>query len=651
MIRTLALLLSILSGTAHTAAAFQVSAASCNDSARFYFERSRTDVATKWVTRALESSPSEADAAWSHVILGMIKEEEGYLEEGLKNYKAGRGQSHGSAKTMAAALNGIASIYTTTGEYDSIISFLERSRSLDTTAYNLTKNYQIEARYWQTQNEYDKALSALQLAQNSAEKLTDKRNLAIVISNTGGIHFSHDPDQNTARSFYNRSIAICDSSVHANILARNYGRLANSYMVSKDLANAESYLTRALKITAVSGNLPVRSYILSSTATLLYEQGKYREAVIVMEEPIRIRRELGQLRQLQNDLINIAEAYMMIQEYGKAQKALDEGMKIGKSLKDIVYLKYFYERASMLDSITGNYRGAYSNLKRATVYKDSTFSVQHLRDVKEVQEKYEAEQKEKIIAEKELEIEQQKYRQAVIIGTSVIAVLVLIVVLIVIRTRSRNKLLREREHQNHLRLQTIVKTQEEVQQRIARDLHDGLVQVLGAAKMSLQSVGPESEKALLQKHIRNASDIMDEAVTEARSISHQILPYSLLRDGLVSALEELFARSLSSFEFHHNDAKITIDEQTSINIYRIAQELVNNVQKHAESAHVSVSMKVTAGELKFILSDNGKGYNTNRATSGAGLSNMATRAGLLGGSIEVNSVIGKGTTTELIIPL
>jgi signal transduction histidine kinase len=650
MYRHLTIILVVLCG-AQSAVAFQPGAAVCNDSARSNFNRSRTAIAHEWIKRALGSLPSPSDEAESYVLSGMIREEEGYLSDALNDYKTGRQLSRGIPAMAAASLNGLASVFTTTGEYDSIISYLEKSRLLDTTSSNLMKTYMTEARFWQTQNEYDKSLSALQLAQNYATKLNDRRNLAIIVSNIGGIHFSHDPDQTTSRNFYNKSIVLCDSSVHANILARNYGRLANSYMVTGDLANASSYLTRAKKITDVSGNLPVRSYILSSIATLLYEQGKYSEAVIMMEEPIKIKRQLGQFRQLQNDLLNIAEAYMMIREYDKARRALDEAMKIGHALKDVVYLKYFYERASILDSITGNYRGAYSNLKRATMYKDSTFSTQHLRDVREVQAKYEAEQKEKIIAEKELEIGQQKYRQATIIGTAVIAVLLLIVILVTLRNTNRAKLQTEREQQNLLRLQTIVKTQEDVQQRIARDLHDGLVQVLGAAKMSLQSVGPESEKSVLQEHIRNASDIMDEAVTEARSISHQILPYSLLKDGLIPALEDLFARSLSSFEFHYGDDDINPGEQTSINVYRIAQELVNNVQKHASSAHVSVSMRVTNGNLKFIFSDNGKGFDTTHATSGAGLSNMATRAGLIGGSIDVRSVVGKGTTTELRVPI
>jgi len=600
-----------------------------------------------------ERSPhtqSPVDAGTPHVLAGAIREEEGYLAIALEEYQKGQRLSQ-SAETKAAAFNGIASIEIMMGKYDSALNYLRQSRSLDSTSLNLTRNYQVEAKYWQTQNQYDQALSFLQLALDHAVKLNDTRNRAVILSSMGSIYFSHEPDMKVARDFFNKSNALCDSSVHANILARNYGRLANTYMVTGDGPTAKSYLDRAKKIVDISDNLPVRGYILSSIATMLNAEGKYEECIAFMQEPMRIKRELGQLRQLQNDLLNISETYMIVKKYDKAQKALDEGAAISRSLKDIVYLKYFYERASSLDSLQGDYKGAYSNLKLAMAYKDSTFSTQHLRDVREVQEKYEAGQKEKTIAEKELEIEHQKYRQALILGTSIIAVLVLIVILIVIRARNRQHLQKEREQQHQLRLHTIVKTQEEVQQRIARDLHDGLVQVLGAAKMSLQSVSPESDKSTLQKHIRNASDIMDEAVTEARSISHQILPYSLLKDGLVSALEDLFARSLSSFKFDHTGQKIHLDEHISINIYRIAQELVNNVQKHAESAHIIASLKVTASQLRFTFEDSGSGYDTTRASNGAGLANIATRAGLMKGNIKVHSIIGKGTRTELTVPL
>lgn len=580
----------------------------------------------------------QPDSAQLYLAEGKQLEEAGYLSKALLAYTKAR-----VGNSKAAALSGMASILTATGVYDSVTSYLGQSRALDSSPASLVINYQAEAKYWQSQNQYDQALASLQLAKDNAEKVGDNKSLAIILSSLGSIYFTHSPDKSIARNYYLQSLELCDSVKHYNIMARNYGRLANVAMNLNDGPTARKYLERALKISRLSDNLPIKAYIASSWAIFYFGEQQYDKGLEFQQEAIDTRRKLGQVRSLQNDLLNISELYTTLKMYDKAEQSIKEGMDISNSLHDIIYLKYFYERTAALDSLRGNYKSAFKNYRLAMKYKDSTFSAQHLRDVREIQEKYEAEQKEKIIAEKELEIEHQRYRYAVVLGTATATIMGLLVVLIVRRNRYRKQ-------RNHLRLQTIVKTQEEVQQRIARDLHDGLVQVLGAAKMSLQAIGPETDKSTVQKQVRNASGIIDEAVNEARSISHEALPYSLLKDGLVSALDELFARSLASYKFDRS-FDVTVSDQVAINVYRIVQELVNNVKKHAPAAHVAVSLQIAAKEIRLYFVDNGPGYDTRVASDGAGLSNIRTRAELLGGSILLRSKVGRGTQAELTVPL
>jgi two-component system NarL family sensor kinase len=632
----------VLAALDPTLSACQTLSADASDSARSYLYNGETKPARKWTMSALATASTSKDSARALALLGLINDEEGYLVKARNAYMEAyhKSKTANATEELAASLAGLAAVSTTTGQYDSVLTYLQRGRELDTTPAYLLRSFQVEGRYWQTQNQYDTALSVLQRALDIATRTNDRRNIAITLSSIGSIYFSHNPDMSHALRFFERSVSYCDSARDAAILARNYGRMANSYMVLGDGPNAESYLMRARRIVEITDNLPVRAYVLSSWATYLHEQGKYREAISFLEEPVRIRRQLEQKRSLQNDLLNISESYMMLRMHDQAQAALNEGVEISKSLHDIIYLKYFYDRLASLDSVRGNFKSAYSNLKRSMAYKDSTFSAQHLRDVREIQEKYEAEQNQKLLAEKELEIEQQKYKQALLAGIFVSAVLAFAIMILVVRARGKLKLQQQAERQNQLRLQTVVQTQEEVQQRIARDLHDGLVQVLGAAKMSLQSVGPNTDP---MKHIHRASEIIDEAVSEARSISHEILPYSLMKDGLVPALEDLFARSLSSYSFEHDLNGVAISEQKSINTYRIAQELVNNVQKHAHADAVRVSLSVAGGQLVFAFSDNGAGFDTTRLYNGAGMSNVAARAAVMEGKISVESTIGKGT--------
>lgn len=575
---------------------------------------------------------------------GLIFEEEGYLDSAQRNYEQGLLLAHrnGSPQALAAALNGVSSVYLTIGRYDSIPIWLAESRRLDDRPANQIRSYLIEARFRQTQNDYDGALESLQAALPLAENLRDERHIPILLSNIGGIYFSHNPDMKFAIEYYDKAIKACDSTHQTITLARTLGRMANAYMVLGDGVNAKRYLTRALQIVAKIDNLPVKAYVLSSQATWLHEEGRYEESLAYLEEPIRIKRVLGQRRQLQNDLLNVSETYIKLRKYAQADAALREAETIAKSLHDVVYLKYLYDRRAMLDSARGDFSSAYVNLRTAIAYKDSTFSAQHFRDVREVQEKYEAEQKEKLIAEKELELEQHRNRQVITVAAASVVVLAVLIILLWFRSRSKSRL-------QQLRLQTIVKTQEEVQQRIARDLHDGLVQVLGAAKLALQTITPSDDPKTIAQ-VRSASSIIDEAVDEARSISHQALPYSLLKEGLVSALDELFLRSLPSYTFRRPDS-INISEEKAVHIFRIAQEVVNNIRKHSEANNVDVSILVEEGVFVLVFVDDGKGFDPESSHRGAGLSNMNTRAELMGGAIHLKSLPGKGTTTELVVPL
>ncbi|PZR37882.1 MAG: hypothetical protein DI538_11105 [Azospira oryzae] len=620
-----------------------------NDSIDYYNEVGKTKKARLLLDKALKGA-DEKEKARSYYLLGETEETEGYSSAALNAYRKSKNSSVQLSLPIitAKALRGEASVLISLGQYDSVQYYLDESLRLDTSAENQLLNQLVTGRYWNSQNKYDQTLIAYQKALDHARALKNKKYIVMAMAGMAGVYFGQDKTMDRTRNVFEEANALIDSSRYANLLARNYGRLANVYMVMGKPDEAEKYLKRASVITDLSGNLPVRGYILSSLATLMAERGKFTEAIQYAEEPIRIKRELGQYRQLQNDLLNISEWYLILKQYDQARHSIHEGMATSTTLKDVVYLHYFYDRSARLDSITGDFKSAYTNLKKANIFKDSVFSLQRTKAVEEISRKYEAEQKEKVIAEKELVIQQQKYHQIVIIGTAAIIVLILVVILIVIRSRHSARLQSEKQKQDYLRLQTIVHTQEEVQQSIARDIHDGLVQVLGAAKMSLQAVNIDGDKKLIHHRIKEASQIMDQACNEARTISHQLLPYSLMKDGLVAALEELFAKSLANYHFNKSGDTSPIQEDICINIYRIAQELVNNIVKHAEAEQVNAEWVTGDEEWTLTISDNGKGFDVH-SHPGVGLTNIQTRAELIGGVIKMDSQPGKGTWVQLAI--
>jgi two-component system NarL family sensor kinase len=646
----------LLAGSGATSAntfAFQQSIAQENDSILYFVENGQIEKARRLIGFSLNSVGSPKEKAQSYLMQGDLEDSEGYSLTALEAYRNCILQATKASDkaTMASAMRGIANVYTGLALYDSVLLYVSKSLALDSSGLNRIMNDLVSARYWLTRNQHDKSLTFFQQANDKARDLKLNKYRAQALAGMSSIYFYQEPDMKKTLQLLHESVGLCDSIKQANLLARNYGRIANAYMVLDNGKEAERYLNRAKHITDISGNLPVRGYILSSLSIFKAGEGDIKGAIQYAEEPIRIKRTLGQLRQLQNDLLNLSELHMELKDYKKAAESIREGLRTSTSLKDVVYLHYFYERSSKLDSLTGNFPRAYSNLKKAMAYKDSVIELQRVTAVEELREKYETEQREKTIAEKELVIQQQKYQQFMIIGAAALVLLVLIVLIVVIRTRHKMRLALETRKHDQLRLQTIVHTQEEVQQSIARDIHDGLVQVLGAAKVSLEAIQGQGDKNSILDRVKNASRIMDEACLEARSISHQLLPYSLLKDGLPAALDELFRKSLPHYSFEKNGEPLKMNSDTAINIYRIAQEAVNNILKHAEANDVNVELSFVSQNLFFVIHDNGKGFIPIASGSGAGLMNMHTRAEMIQGTLRIESQHEKGTRIQLTVPL
>src|SRR5690349_447248 len=183
-----------------------LSVRSSTDSASLYLEQGLLRKARACAARAIKKKSSR-DVAMGYALLGNIREEEGYLLLSLDAYRKSKtmARQNNNREVLAKAFNGIASIQITTGQYDSVVYYIDQSRKLDTTVQNSISNDQAEGKYWQTQNHYDQALVILQRALEKATAWGDKKNIAIILSSMGSIYFSHNPDMTVALDYYRRS--------------------------------------------------------------------------------------------------------------------------------------------------------------------------------------------------------------------------------------------------------------------------------------------------------------------------------------------------------------------------------------------------------------------------------------------------------------
>jgi PAS domain S-box-containing protein len=208
---------------------------------------------------------------------------------------------------------------------------------------------------------------------------------------------------------------------------------------------------------------------------------------------------------------------------------------------------------------------------------------------------------------------------------------------------------------------SILNAQEQERQRVARDLHDGVNQLLASAKYRLSSIvaHPAAGNGEVHDNVRQVRDLVEKAITEVRTISRNLRPSELDDLGLSAALRSLahdFQKRTGIRSQFKSDAAACppqMPKEVEMTLYRIAQEALNNVEKHSRATRMSMVLCCARHHVLLTLRDNGKGFTPRAASgdrSGWGLQNMAERAALLGGHFETVSAPNQGTKVTVRLP-
>ncbi|MCZ7555210.1 MAG: tetratricopeptide repeat protein [Bacteroidia bacterium] len=201
----------------------------------------------------------------------------------------------------------------------------------------------------------------------------------------------------------------------------------------------------------------------------------------------------------------------------------------------------------------------------------------------------------------------------------------------------------------------LLSSQEEERARIARELHDslsqGLIVVKNRAMMGMRNVD-NKEKLIAQ--LEAISEAATESLTDVRQISRDLRPHQLDQLGITEALRSMIQNLTATTEmtldldFDSIDDRFSRDDE--IAIFRIVQEAMNNIHKHAGASHVAVHLRNEDNEVRIFIRDNGVGFDVNSATRGFGIQGMGERVRILGGRMTIDSRKGEGSTITLTIP-
>jgi len=200
----------------------------------------------------------------------------------------------------------------------------------------------------------------------------------------------------------------------------------------------------------------------------------------------------------------------------------------------------------------------------------------------------------------------------------------------------------------------LIKTQEEERKRIARDLHDGTSPTLVHLSLELDAMSTRTQN-LSEETVQRLKELREKISNiqqDIRQFSHELYPAILDNLGLETALETLVvefnAKGCWDIQFGVTGRKRSLASEVNLALYRIVQDALNNVCKHAKASKAMVSLEYKSNRTKLSIADNGIGFDLSTQTKGGlGLTAMQQRANLIGANLKVESKIGRGTTISV----
>jgi PAS domain S-box-containing protein len=196
----------------------------------------------------------------------------------------------------------------------------------------------------------------------------------------------------------------------------------------------------------------------------------------------------------------------------------------------------------------------------------------------------------------------------------------------------------------------IITTQEKERNRLGQELHDNINQLLASTKLYL-GIARKDEK--LKELIDYPIELLDNTMNEIRILSSKLVapPKNInLKELIQSLLDELDKNKIAETAFVYNVGSLVISNDLKLNIYRIIQEQLNNVMKHAQAKKVSISVQSQTSIICIVISDDGVGFDVNKKSKGIGILNMMNRVESFNGTVAMESTAGDGSKVEIKIP-
>lgn len=410
-----------------------------------------------------------------------------------------------------------------------------------------------------------------------------------------------------------------------------------------------------------AGHMPIKS---------IFDKRADPSNIPQLKESIRISDSLNSINSHAYSAIALADTYEKMNTPQNAIPYLERALqKLEKVKKPQVKLDVLLTLAN-INLAAANYKDAYTYKSMETTLRDSITSERMQRNIAELEVKFDTEKKERKILEQNLTIEKEaREKNQILYGLIGLGILLLLSFIFFQKRLKDQKTIAAQKQaikdqeitdlqqkNKLLALNSMIEGQEAERLRIAKDLHDSLGGLLSTVKAHFTTIQKEIEQLEQLNITAKTNNLIDEACIEVRRISHNMMPHALSISGLQGAVEDI-AENLrdegfeTTLEINHLPEKIEATKE--VMIYRLVQEIISNIRKHANAKTILIQILGYKNELNLIIEDDGKGFHYEQAIAkgGLGLKSINSRVQYLDGTINWDSQPTKGTSVTINIPL
>ncbi len=419
----------------------------------------------------------------------------------------------------------------------------------------------------------------------------------------------------------------------------------------KSIQELQAVLTPGLKEKWIQGYVT----IIGNLGYSKMKSGSINGVEKLFNEALSISKKNGTEENVIYKLLNLGEYYSIVKDSMRSTSYLKQSLQLAEKLKMGEEIKKSLQLLSQIDK-----QNATTYDKRYIAISDSLAKAQRINRNKFARIEYETS-----VVEDENKVLSTKNTYIIICSLLLIFALVLVIVYRYIKSQKRELLFRITQQKAEEEIFELLKeyqiklvdAKEREQNRISKELHDSVMNKLYGARMQLGILNNSDIKEIKEKRLIYV-DLLQEIEQEIRTISHDLqseiidnqFDYIPLLSNLIQLQNEI-GSTLFSFKVDPNIDWDAIDSLVKITIFRIVQESLLNVTKHAKATLCTVSVSLEANHLILLIKDDGVGFDVNATKQGIGLNNIQERVKTIKAALEISSTSNDGTSIRLKVKI